>query len=36
MSPRPLDGFASALTLALCSVWGFNQVKLALPEVGPA
>jgi drug/metabolite transporter (DMT)-like permease len=37
MKARPLDGFASALTLALCSVWGFNQVvvKLALPEVGP-
>jgi drug/metabolite transporter (DMT)-like permease len=37
MKARPLDGFAAALTLLLCIVWGFNQVvvKLALPEVGP-
>jgi drug/metabolite transporter (DMT)-like permease len=37
MKARLLDGFAAALTLALCTVWGFNQVvvKLALPEVGP-
>ena len=37
MKTRPLDGFASALTLALCIVWGFNQVvvKSALPEIGP-
>lgn len=37
MSPRPLDRFAAALTLALCVLWGFNQVvvKAALPEIGP-
>jgi drug/metabolite transporter (DMT)-like permease len=34
---RPLDRFAAALTLALCVLWGFNQVvvKAALPEIGP-
>src|SRR5208283_1851862 len=34
---RPLDAFAAALTLALCVVWGFNQViaKAAIGEVGP-
>jgi len=34
---RPLDPFAAALTLALCIVWGFNQViaKAAILEVGP-
>ena len=34
---RPLDLFAAALTLALCVVWGFNQViaKGAIGEVGP-
>ncbi|HZZ62374.1 MAG TPA: DMT family transporter [Roseiarcus sp.] len=34
---RPLDRFAAALTLALCVLWGFNQVvvKSALPEIGP-
>ncbi len=34
---RPLDPFAAALTLALCVVWGFNQVvaKVAIGEVGP-
>ena len=34
---RPLDAFTAALTLALCAVWGFNQVvvKAALPEIGP-
>jgi drug/metabolite transporter (DMT)-like permease len=37
MSPRPLDRFAATLTLALCILWGFNQVvaKAALPEIGP-
>ena len=37
MSPRPLDRFAATLTLALCVLWGFNQVvvKAALPEIGP-
>ena len=37
MSPRPLDRFAAALTLALCVLWGFNQVvvKAGLPEIGP-
>ncbi len=34
---RPLDRFAAALTLALCILWGFNQVvvKAALPDIGP-
>ena len=34
---KPLDPFAAALTLALCVVWGFNQVvaKIALADVGP-
>ena len=34
---RPLDALAAALTLALCVVWGFNQViaKVALADVGP-
>jgi drug/metabolite transporter (DMT)-like permease len=34
---RPLDVLAAALTLALCVVWGFNQViaKVALADVGP-
>lgn len=34
---RPLDIPSAALTLALCVVWGFNQVvvKLAIGEVGP-
>jgi len=34
---RPLDGFAIAVTIALCFSWGFNQVaiKLALPEIPP-
>jgi drug/metabolite transporter (DMT)-like permease len=34
---RPLDGFAASLTVALCVIWGFNQVvvKAALPEIGP-
>jgi drug/metabolite transporter (DMT)-like permease len=34
---RPLDRFAAALALALCVIWGFNQVvaKVALAEVGP-
>ena len=34
---RPLDRLAAGLTLALCAIWGFNQVvvKIALPEVGP-
>ncbi len=33
---RPLDPFAAALTLALCIVWGFNQViaKAAISQVG--
>ncbi|MFZ0605467.1 MAG: DMT family transporter, partial [Roseiarcus sp.] len=37
MKAKPLDLSASALTGALCVVWGFNQVvaKLALPDVGP-
>jgi drug/metabolite transporter (DMT)-like permease len=37
MKARPLDAFAATLVLALCVVWGFNQVvvKLALPDVGP-
>ena len=37
MKPRPLDPFAASLTLALCVVWGFNQVvaKIALADVGP-
>ncbi len=37
MKTRPLDRFAAALTLALCILWGFNQVvvKTALPEIGP-
>jgi drug/metabolite transporter (DMT)-like permease len=37
MHARPLDAFAATLVLALCVVWGFNQVvvKLALPDVGP-
>ena len=37
MKASPSTGFAAALTLALCIVWGFNQVvvKLALSEVGP-
>ncbi len=37
MKSRPLDSFAAALTLALCVVWGFNQVvvKIGLPDVGP-
>jgi drug/metabolite transporter (DMT)-like permease len=37
MSPRPLDPFASSLTLALCVLWGFNQVvaKIALVDIGP-
>jgi drug/metabolite transporter (DMT)-like permease len=34
---RPLDGVATALTIALCLSWGFNQVaiKLALPDIPP-
>src|SRR6516164_4124078 len=34
---RPLDRFAATLTLALCILWGFNQVvvKAALPDIGP-
>jgi drug/metabolite transporter (DMT)-like permease len=34
---RPLDGIATALTIALCLSWGFNQVaiKLALPDIPP-
>ncbi|MGA9851222.1 MAG: EamA family transporter, partial [Roseiarcus sp.] len=34
---RPLDRFAASLTLALCVLWGFNQVvaKIALADVGP-
>jgi drug/metabolite transporter (DMT)-like permease len=34
---RPLDPFAASLTLALCVIWGFNQVvaKIALVDVGP-
>ena len=34
---RPLDGVATALAVALCLSWGFNQVaiKLALPEIPP-
>jgi len=37
MKARPLDPFAASLTLALCVLWGFNQVvaKLALVDVGP-
>ena len=37
MKPRPLDPFAASLTLALCVIWGFNQVvaKLALADIGP-
>ena len=37
MKSRPLDSFAAVLTLALCILWGFNQVivKAALPEIGP-
>ena len=37
MKPRPLDPFAASLTLALCVVWGFNQVvaKIALADIGP-
>jgi drug/metabolite transporter (DMT)-like permease len=36
-SSRPLDAAASALAVALCLSWGFNQVaiKLALPEIPP-
>ena len=34
---RPLDPLAIALTVALCLIWGFNQVavKLALPDIPP-
>jgi drug/metabolite transporter (DMT)-like permease len=34
---RPLDGAAMALTVLLCSIWGFNQVavKLAIADVPP-
>jgi drug/metabolite transporter (DMT)-like permease len=37
MKARPLDPFAAGLTLALCVLWGFNQVvaKIALVDVGP-
>ncbi len=37
MKARPLDRFAATLTLALCVLWGFNQVvaKIALADVGP-
>lgn len=37
MQAKALDPFAAALVLALCVIWGFNQVvvKLALPDVGP-
>ena len=35
MKARPLDRFAATLTLALCVLWGFNQVvaKIALADV---
>ena len=37
MKARALDPFAASLTLALCVLWGFNQVvaKIALVDVGP-
>ena len=37
MQAKALDPFAAALVLALCVIWGLNQVvaKLALPDVGP-
>ena len=37
MKARPLDPLAASLTLALCVLWGFNQVvaKIALVDVGP-
>jgi len=34
---RPLDPLAIALTVALCLIWGFNQVavKLAIHDIPP-
>ena len=34
---QPLDRFGAGATLAICVVWGFNQVvvKAGLPEAGP-